>query len=308
VETEGRSPEVRRGSGELSAFTEPEPRARLGHGPGVQSPHPFVKWAGGKASIAPRVVSLIRSSPYGRFFEPFVGGGAVFFELRPAKATLSDANPELINAYREIQKDVEGVITELEVYKRGHSRDQYYFVRSHPPEGKTQRAARFIYLNKTCFNGLWRVNSEGKFNVPMGSYRNPRIVDPPALRACSEALRHVSLSTRDFESVLSTGAGRPVRRDVVYLDPPYDPVSATSSFTSYTKTGFGSRDQARLARVSRALDRRGVRFVLSDSNTEFVRGLYSQDGFQVEQVKMGRSINSVGAKRGKISELLIWNF
>jgi DNA adenine methylase len=282
-------------------------KPRSPHEPG-RSTKPFVKWAGGKSTLAPRIVTLLRSVRFRRYYEPFVGGGAVFFALLPRSASLSDANPELVNAYTAVRNHVEQVIEQLEGYKARHSKEEYYRARANPPADSAKRAAWFIYLNKTCFNGLWRVNSTGAFNVPIGSYVNPRIVDPAGLRACSEALSAASLRTSDFAESLEGGTDRPSRSDVVYLDPPYDPVSPTSRFTAYTRGGFGVPDQERLADLCRALDKSGVRFVLSDSDTPLVTRLFSGAGFRVEKVAMGRSINSVGTGRGRISESLIWNF
>ena len=261
---------------------------------------PFLKWAGGKTSLLPE---LLRHVPdrLRRYHEPFVGGGALFFAVAPRRATLSDNNGELIHCYRQVRDDVYRVLDALSrhVYDKAHYQD----VRALEPLRLTpaQRAARFIYLNKTCFNGLWRVNRAGRFNVPIGRYRNPRFHDPASLIAASEALRDVEVTHAPFEEALARAAPG----DFVYLDPPYDPVSETASFASYTADGFTWDDQKRLARACISLNRRGVRFLLSNSATERVRELYR--GFENRLVRAPRFINSKGGARGRVDELLVFN-
>ncbi|MGA3022937.1 MAG: DNA adenine methylase [Thermoplasmata archaeon] len=266
-----------------------------------------MKWAGGKAALSGRVVKLVEGKPFRRYFEPFVGGGAVFFALRPKKAVLSDSNPELINAYTQIQSNVEKVIHELTRHQDAHSKAHYYSVRANPPKDLPARAAWFLYLNRTCYNGLWRVNSTGGFNVPMGSYKNPRIVDPEKLRRASKALKNTRIICADFEAAITRLRPRPVFGDVVYFDPPYVPLNKTSQFTSYTKEDFTEDDQRRLARVARMLAERGVLVILSNSETPLIRSLFSDPPFTIEVVHMPRAISSVGSRRGKIPELLIHN-
>jgi DNA adenine methylase len=264
-----------------------------------------LKWAGGKKALVPEILRIVGSGGFGRYFEPFVGGGALFFALRPSHAVLSDSNEELINAYRQVQTNVETIIWLLGNYQHEHSRDFYYKVRKEKPKDPVERAAWLIYLNRTCFNGLWRVNSEGRFNVPMGSYKHPRILDAEKLRAASIALDGAVLHSTDFETSLTRMSPRPRFGDLVYLDPPYDPLSKTSNFTSYTKEDFGRDDQVRLAALATKLADRGVRVVVSDSATDFIRSLYPTPPFDVEVVQMARAISSVGSGRGRIPELLI---
>ena len=231
----------------------------------------------------------------------------MFFALRPREAVLSDSNPELINTYSQIKSNVERVIEELNLHQAEHSKNHYYAVRANPPKELTPRAAWFLYLNRTCYNGLWRVNSKGRFNVPMGSYKNPRIVDPEKLRRASKALRNARIVCADFESVVTRLRPRPVFGDVVYFDPPYVPLSKTSQFTSYTKEDFTEEDQRRLAQVATSLNEKGVRVILSNSETPLIRTLFQDPPFSTEVVHMSRAISSVGSGRGKIPELLVHN-
>lgn len=271
------------------------------------APAPFIKWAGGKASLVPKIIPLVARGGYHRYFEPFLGGGAVFFALRPRAAVLSDSNPELINTYIQVRSNLPGVVELLHAHEARHNRDYYYKVRKRAPEDETERASWFIYLNRTCYNGLWRVNSKGEFNVPMGAYKHPTICDEPRLTAASQALKGARLACLQFDRALTASKQRPSVGDVVYLDPPYDPLSETSQFTGYTKESFNRADQGRLATVVRNLCERGVRVILSDSETPFVRSLYPSPPFTVEVVKMRRAISSVGSGRGAIPELLIHN-
>jgi DNA adenine methylase len=264
---------------------------------------PIVKWAGGKTRL---LDELCARTPGGfrRYFEPFLGGGALYFRLAPKLAVLSDCNVDLINTYRCVAWHVEAVEKRLERHRAAHSEKHYYEVRErwNTPGGMTadvDRAAAFIYLNKTCYNGLWRVNSRGKFNVPVGRYDDPSIFDASALRAASKILQGAELHARHYvEAAADARAG-----DFVYFDPPYHPISDTARFTSYTAGSFGPDDQRQLADVARALVRRGCRVLLSNSDTEFVRGLY--DGFTVETVDCARAINSKATARGPQRELLI---
>jgi DNA adenine methylase len=235
------------------------------------------------------------------YHEPFVGGGALFFAVRPRRAMLSDSNAELVHCYRQVRDDVYGVLDALarHVYERAH----FEAVRALEPSrlAPSERAARFIYLNKTCFNGLWRVNRAGRFNVPFGRYKNPRFADPSTLITASDALRGVEIDCAPFEESLAKAAPG----DFVYLDPPYDPVSPTASFASYTAGGFTWEDQRRLAHACVVLNRRGVRFLLSNSATDRVRELYS--GFEQRIVRAPRFINSKAEGRGRVDELLVFN-
>jgi len=271
-------------------------------------PGPFLKWAGGKRQLLPELMGRIkRLEGFGRYHEPFVGGGALFFELYrhgalEEPAYLSDNNPNLVAAYEGVKHDVEQVIALLREHKACHCKEHYYAVRATKPESLAARAARIIYLNRTCFNGLFRENSRGEFNVPMGRYKDPRICDEANLLAVSRALQHACIETRPFESALD----RAQPEDLIYFDPPYDPVSATASFTAYQKGGFGEAEQRALAVVVRELSARGVHVLLSNSWTPLVIELYS--GFALEQVFAKRNVNSRADKRGAVPEALVGNF
>ena len=238
----------------------------------------------------------------GKYFEPFLGGAAVFFHLNHPQSFLSDTNRELVELYQVVKQEVEGLIEVLQIHK--YERTYYYGVRSQNPLTLTpvQRAARLIYLNKTCFNGLYRVNSKGQFNVPFGRYKNPNICDPEGLRAASKALRQADISIGDFESIL----GKAEKGDFVYFDPPYHPMTKTSSFTSYTAGNFGEPEQRRLAEVYARLAERGCYVMLSNSDTPLIRELYCR--FHIHEIRANRAINSKPERRGKITELLIVNY
>jgi DNA adenine methylase len=276
----------------------------------VQAAIPFLKWAGGKGQLLQQFEALYPASRKGmRYLEPFVGAGAVFFRVRhvlqPTKVFLWDTNAELINVWKCLQDDAEAVIAALERHAKDHSQEHYYAVRARQPEAltTTEQAARLVYLNRTCFNGLYRVNSRNVFNVPFGRYKNPRIVDAENLRLVSEALTGAQIGVQDFRATAKVAR----KGDFVYLDPPYDPVSETAKFTSYTKGSFGREDQEELAALYRELDRRGCLVMLSNSNTLFVRELYR--GFDVRtDVMARRSINSQADKRGLVSEVVVLNY
>ncbi len=257
-----------------------------------------MKWAGGKRQLLEQLRPLFPSA-YGRYFEPFAGGAAVFFALGPRDAVLGDMNAELIDCYRAIRDDVEGVIEALRRYKYGAV--HYYRAREADPSalGIAARAARTLYLNRTGYNGLYRVNRAGKFNVPMGRYTNPQLCDADNLRACAAAIRGVNLRVGDFEAV--TAGAR--AGDLVYFDPPYVPVSDTADFTSYVPGGFGAVQQERLAGLFAKLAKRGVHAVLSNSDTPAVRALYA--GFRIEKVLAARFINSRASRRGKVGEVVV---
>ncbi|GAB4327930.1 MAG: DNA adenine methylase [Dehalococcoidia bacterium] len=274
---------------------------------------PFLKWAGGKARLAPVVVA---GAPKGfsRYHEPFVGGGAVFFAMTAARpglpATLSDSNAELINAYVAVRDHPDALIAVLrpiaEAYRALDSRgrrDFYYAQRACEPSDPVARAARLIFLNKTGYNGLYRVNRSGKFNVPHGRYTDPRILDEPGLRGASVALQGVEVQCTDFADACE----RALPGDLVYLDPPYHPLSATARFTSYTQDSFGPDEQRRLRDVFDSLTRRGVAAMLSNSDHPVIAELYGGRGYTIERVPMTRAINSKGDRRAPIDELLITN-
>ena len=269
------------------------------------SARPFLKWAGGKSRLLPQLQPLLpRADSYSRYLEPFLGSAALFFELRPKEAVLADVNHEIVECYQAIRSCPEKVIRALAQHE--YEAEHYYRVRSAgPSRSLAARAARTIYLNKTGYNGLYRVNRAGRFNVPMGRYVNPGFRSPllfATLRACSHALAAADIVPGDFEQVLA----RACAGDFVYLDPPYVPVSATSDFTSYAAGGFGWEDQQRLAAACRSLSERGVKIMLSNSDTPSVRALYR--GFHVTRVLAARSINSKATKRGQVGEVVVRNY
>lgn len=283
-----------------------------------QIPHgsPFVKWAGGKKQLLKELDPFIPKS-FQRYFEPFVGGGAMFFHLvsknHPFKAYLTDKNSELINAYNVIRKDVINLIAILrqnEIAFRAdrHDRHEYYYKLRKETKGVTdiERAARFITLNKTCYNGLYRVNKSGEFNVPMGSYKNPMICDSKNLQKVSASLKYTDawLKTLDYKEALEMAH----RGDFIYLDPPYDPTSATSNFTGYTECGFGDDDQKELCKIFGELDRKGCKVILSNSDTPLIRDLYKGYNKYLKKVNAVRIINCEASRRKGHKELVIRNF
>lgn len=271
----------------------------------VVSPSPVVKWAGGKTKLLP---DLLGRTPgrYRRYFEPFLGGGALFFKLEPRFAVLNDKNDELMGMYRCLAWNVEAVLRRLARHRKNHNEEYYYATRERWNEkrdkmGDVDRAATFIYMNKTCFNGLYRVNSRGRFNVPVGRYKDPQIFSPSILRSVSKILQRAEIRAGHFtDAVEGAGAG-----DFVYFDPPYHPLTSTSNFTSYTSDNFDEDDQRELATVARALAARGCRVLVSNSDTPFIRSLYK--GFHIENVECPRNINAKASKRGPIKEVLIGN-
>ena len=272
---------------------------------------PFLKWAGGKARLVPQIIAAAPAQ-VATYHEPFVGAGAVFFGMaastRVTRAVLNDSNRELMSAFAQVRDNLDGVVAALELLAAAYldagpdARTQvYYAIRAACPATAAARAARTIFLNKTCYNGLYRVNRKGEFNVPHGDYKRPPILDGALLAEASVALQCAELRSDDFETACS--AAQP--GDFVYLDPPYHPLSATSNFTSYTDGAFGEAEQVRLRDCFLALAGRGVTAVLSNSDHPFIHGLYEGCGFDIQTVTMGRAINSVGSKRAAISELLI---
>lgn len=265
-------------------------------------PKPPVKWAGGKGQLIPQFEPLFPKTGWDFYIEPFVGGGAVFFHLLPRKAVLIDSNEELINFYIVVRDELEALLDDLRKHK--NNAEYYYYIRSLDPGFLTpvERASRFLYLNKTGYNGLWRVNSQGKHNVPFGRYKNPKIVDEPNLRLVRDALKRAELLCGDFSLVLDYA--RP--GTFIYLDPPYHPLSDTANFTSYTADAFGPDDQRRLAGVFRELDKKGCLVMLSNSDTPFIRELYAE--YDIQVVYARRAINCRGDRRGPITELVIRNY
>lgn len=264
---------------------------------------PIVKWVGGKTKLLPEILTRLPRT-YGRYFEPFAGGAAVFFHLGPEAAVLSDRNPDLIGMYRAVATDPDGVLRRLALHQQAHAEDHYYQTRALWNDRSVSwttldRAATFIYLNRTCFNGLWRVNKGGGFNVPMGRYKNPSICDADTVHRASAVLRRATLLCGDYQAaVADAGPG-----DLVYFDPPYDPVTTTANFTAYTGDGFGPADQQALADTVRALANRGCAVVLSNADTPRIRAMYK--GLRIDRVKCPRAINSDPSRRGDVDEVLV---
>lgn len=274
--------------------------------------YPFVKWAGGKGQLISEISNFIPSS-FERYFEPFVGGGAIFFYLISMKNSkfttfLSDTNEDLINTFIVIQNSPEELIKLLQHHEREYykSRHEYYYkLRTSMPLANIERAARFITLNKTCYNGLYRVNKKGIFNVPMGRYKKPLICDAQNLRNISLILKNSNshLKVSDYKEILIENA---LKGDFVYLDPPYSPVSSTANFTGYTNTGFTNEDQEQLAAIFRKLDKRGCKILLSNSNTPIIGELYRE--YAYTEIRANRAINSKASRRTGHTELLIRNY
>ena len=262
---------------------------------------PVLKWIGGKRQLFESFEPLFPEKLYQyTYCEPFFGGGAIFFKLQPAKACINDINQELMLVYRIIRDDVENLIDSLLTYK--NNAETFYSIRDLDRDkekfsrlSEVERAARIIYLNKTCYNGLYRVNNAGEFNTPFGNYKNPNILNAPTLKAVSQYLNsaEITLTSCDYAEVLLNLE----KKSFVYLDPPYDPISATSNFTGYIRGGFNREEQVRL---------RDCKFMLSNSDTEFIRDLYAD--YNIIQVKAKRAVNSIASKRGDVNELVIRNY
>lgn len=265
---------------------------------------PIVKWVGGKRQLLGEILPLV---PQGvdRYVEPFVGGGAVLFALQPTRARICDANSELINLYKVVRDDVNALVELLKAYEAVHCKELYYGIRGldrrddFSSMDSVERAARFMYLNHTCYNGMWRVNRSGQFNVPYGKYANPVICDSDNLFDVSRYLKSVEIVCGNYEDALDGLS----RDDFVYFDPPYVPLSSTSSFTSYTQSGFSHADQVRLRDVCCDLRSRGVRLIQSNSDCDEIRDLYR--GWDIRVVGARRSVNSQAAGRGSVNEVLI---
>ena len=265
---------------------------------------PFLKWAGGKAQLLAQL-SPFFPSEFGTYFEPFLGGGAVFFHLRPDRAILADSNPELINVFQVVRDDPEGLLAALDRhYPHRKSETYFYKVRKQNPAelSVVERAARTIFLNKTCYNGLWRVNAKGEFNVPFGKYKNPNLYSAENIAATSALLHGKIVTIGDYRVICEYAR----KDDFVYLDPPYQPLSATASFTGYTVEAFGESEQKELAVVFRKLDEHGCKVMLSNSATDSVKNLYQ--GYRLGRVQAKRAINSQASGRGAIDEFLIMNY
>lgn len=268
---------------------------------------PIVKWVGGKRQLLGEIRPFLPKK-ITNYFEPFVGGGALFFELQPKKGLINDLNKELINVYRIVKERPDELISELK--KHINDEDYFYQIRGLDRDGKletmdnVQKASRILFLNKTCYNGLYRVNSQGEFNSPFGRYKNPNIVNETSIRAVSKYLNenNIQIHNEDYQFILK----HIKKGDFVYLDPPYDPVSDSSNFTGYTQGGFGKKEQETLRDFCLTLDEIGVKFMLSNSATKFINDLYSE--FKIEIIEASRSINSDPTGRGKVQEVLIRNY
>lgn len=269
---------------------------------------PFVKWVGGKRQLLNEIEKHIPEQ-FSRYYEPFVGGGAVLFHVQPKNAVINDSNEELVNLYNIIKESPEELIEDLKKYK--NEEKYFYEVRGIDREkekylelSNIQRASRIIFLNKTCYNGLFRVNSSGEFNSPFGRYKNPNIVNDVTIKAVGNYLskNDIQILNTDYEKSLSK-----IRKGAfVYFDPPYDPISDSSSFTGYTKNGFDRTEQERLKKVCDKLNDKGVKFLLSNSSTEFIRDLYKD--YNIFSIKAKRAINSKGNGRGETTEVLVKNY
>lgn len=257
---------------------------------------PFLKWVGGKRSILPELLARMPET-YDTYNEPFLGGGALFFSVKPQEASLSDINFHLILTFQRVRDDLDGVIRALKIHASRHSPEYYTRARERlfKEKDSTKLAALFIYLNKTCFNGLYRVNRSGQFNVPIGDYKNPPILDEPNLRACSAALQGVEIEQKPFTQIV------PLKGDFYYLDPPYH-----ETYEGYSAHGFGDAEHTALAAFCKKINEKGGYFMLSNSDTPFVRKLYA--GYTVEHVSAARSVSCKANTRGRENELLIRNY
>jgi DNA adenine methylase len=269
---------------------------------------PVVKWVGGKRQLLQDISNHIPDKFF-TYYEPFLGGGAVLFHLQPNRAVVNDINEELINIYAVIRDNLEELIEDLKRHK--NEADYFYEIRELDRDKKTysqlsniEKASRIIYLNKTCYNGLFRVNQQGEYNAPFGRYKNPNIVNETTLRAVSNYFNRVKITFKcgDFEEAV-----KGIRKgSFVYFDPPYDPVSDSANFTGYNKGGFDREEQTRLKELCDKLDTKGVKFLLSNSATEFILDLYKD--YNITIVQANRAINSKGDKRGKVDEVLVKNY
>ncbi|HIH07583.1 MAG TPA: DNA adenine methylase [Candidatus Nitrosotenuis sp.] len=274
-------------------------------------PKPFVKWAGGKRQLIQTIDKYIPDE-FGTYFEPFLGGGAVLFHLLSQnpkmKCKVSDLNSDLILAYVTIRDRLDDLLKSLENHSKNYSKnpDSYYYaIRASEPKNQIDKVSRLLFLNRTCFNGLYRVNSKGKFNVPLGRYSNPNIVNEENLTSVSHALqsKNIMINCSDFSAVLSDSR----KGDFVYFDPPYQPMSETANFTSYTNRDFTYKDLENLVKIAAKLSDRGCRVLLSNSNSKEVKEAFSKD-WKLVEVRANRSINSDSTRRTGQKELLIKNY
>jgi DNA adenine methylase len=278
----------------------------------VSSPKPFVKWAGGKRQLLPEIEKHLPEK-FNCYFEPFLGGGALLFHLldenQKLKGYVSDLNSDLVLAYVTIRDKIEDLLKSLQKHSDkyfSNSKNYYYSIRETNPKSQVEKVSRLLFLNRTCFNGLYRVNSKGKFNVPLGRYSNPNIVQEENLRAVHHFLNKnkISIKCQDFATTVDNAK----KGDFVYFDPPYQPVSKTANFTSYTNNNFGLNDLKRLAKVSSYLAKKGVKVLLSNSSSKQVSDLFSKKDWNIEKIEANRAINSDSKKRTGHFELLIKNY
>ena len=270
---------------------------------------PILKWVGGKRQLLDVIVPLVPKK-ISTYVEPFIGGGALFFNLQPKKAIINDMNVELINIYNVVKNNPQELINKLKEHEELNTTEYFYSIRgldrfdSYDELSSLDKAARIIYLNKTCYNGLFRVNQAGQFNSPYGKYKNPNIVNQPAILAMSHYFNtnEIAMLSGDYKECL-----KGLRKgSFVYLDPPYMPLSTSSSFTGYTENGFDTAQQKELKEECDKLNSKGIKFMLSNSDHPYLRELYKD--YEIITVKAKRSINSVGNKRGEINEILVINY
>lgn len=278
--------------------------------PDQSTAKPFLKWAGGKRQLLPAIQACLPAK-YTEYYEPFVGAGALLFALQPEKSTINDTNRELVNCYQVIRDQPEELLELCQHHRENNSPEYYYQLREQDRQAEfdqwtpVEKAARIIYLNKTCFNGLFRVNSSGQFNVPYGKYKNPVIADPAVIKAISSYLNRSKcrILNGDFEQAVATAK----QGAFIYFDPPYHPLSDTSSFTGYSVNGFGEQEQIRLKKLCDRLTDQGCQVLASNSAAPLIKSLYDDPRYEVVEVKATRAINAVASKRGRINELLIHN-
>ncbi len=278
----------------------------------IRAARPFLKWVGGKGKLVPDLKAYLPSE-YKDFYEPFVGGGALFFSLKPAIGHINDTNATLMKAYENIKNNVDRLVSELTVLQNTYwslpdiesKKDLYLSKRTEFNQllhDNFEKTVLLIFLNKTCFNGMYRENASGKFNVPFGQHAKPAICDKSNLLNVSEALQHTTITCGAYELAVSKAK----QGDFIYFDPPYAPLNITSSFTSYQAEGFTANNQEKLRDVFAELAGRGCKIMLSNSNTPLIRELYKK--FNIHEIQAARSINSVGSGRSKITELLITSY
>ncbi|MFB5630732.1 MAG: DNA adenine methylase [Nitrosopumilaceae archaeon] len=278
----------------------------------IFSPKPFVKWAGGKRQLIPQIEKQLPEK-FSSYFEPFLGGGALLFHLlsknKNLKGYVSDLNSDLILSYITIRDNLESLLKSLQKHSDNYfssSKSYYYSVRESNPKSQIEKVSRLLFLNRTCFNGLYRVNSKGKFNVPLGRYSHPNIIQEENLTSVNHFLNKskIMIKCQDFSSTVEKAK----KGDFVYFDPPYQPISKTANFTSYTNGNFGINDLKRLAKVSNELAKKGVNVLLSNSSSKQVRDLFSDNRWEIIRIEANRAINSASDKRTGHFELLIKNY